>query len=173
MNPLLSKSTSVCLAALYALLVIAGHALHDHGDFGPHHGHEQCDHTHAQSDIQAAIEKAEKNSPHCSCSCDHHQTGEVSAHRAEPVVASSTEERHQTDCAANRNESANRLTLRLHDPHSCLACQLISQLKVGYSFSVETEIRDPLPGEVSWSYQAPLPDSVDTIYVARGPPALS
>jgi|GEM_PF-4303024 len=178
-NPLLSKVTSFSLAAHYALLVVAGHALHDHVGCGHaghcvEHEHQGCDHGHAESDLLAAIERAAKQKPHCSrsCSCehDHHALGN-SSRGAGPALASVDHRR--PEAAADSKDSVDRLTGPSHDPHSCLACQLISQLNVGYSILVTTDFGDALPGENAWSHQAPFADSVGAVHAARGPPTVS
>lgn len=58
-----------------------------------------------------------------------------------------------------------------HDPHSCAACQLIAQLKLGHAGSSETAEFSRLVSQADWSAQPGPLSSESTPFDARGPPA--
>ena len=148
----LQKTTSLGLAALYAVVAIFGHALHDHG----HSDHGHSDHGHSDHGCSAGGRgTATGKTSRC---CHHHCPDGQQQEHSEPFEASDQEV---------------WLAWSSRGDADCVACALIGQLSLGYSaIHSDPIVSLPFLEIEATPYDSPSLILHRTSTSERGPPSL-
>ncbi|MEM8944371.1 MAG: hypothetical protein AAGD11_04240 [Planctomycetota bacterium] len=162
MSRLAHNVISASLAGFYLAIALVGHALHDHGISDHAHVHDgnaaSCcfgvrDGSAEVSPLRQPSNKMEGST--CPCSCTHHDTDK--SHLAESA----------------RGGSAQQRLVISEVPRTCLGCELISQLAVGFYEADFGQADQKLISRTSCEYLSPLSSGTRRACLARGPPAVS